>query len=102
MNHVKLSEEEIQRIVGEVKHPAINHSLVGLGIVKEVSEENGVAKITFAFPFPNIPIKDQIINSVVDVLAQHDIKSEINIVIMTPEELNNFLKLENQNWVGGV
>ena len=95
-------EKEIQRIVAEVKHPAINHTLVGLGIVKEVTEENGIAKITFAFPFPNIPIKDQLINSVVNALAQHDIKAETSIVIMTQDELNNFLALEKQNWVGGV
>ena len=96
------SEENIQNMVAQVKHPAINDSLVNLGIVKNVSVEDGKVKLLFAFPFPNIPIGDQLIKSVTDVLAQQDIDTETEVVVMTQEERNRFLALEQQNWTGGV
>lgn len=96
------SEENIRKIVGQVKHPAINAGLVELGIVKEISMLDGKASILFAFPFATIPIRDQLINSVTGALARHDIETEIKTTVMTQDELNKFLTLEKQNWVGGV
>ena len=96
------SEENIQNMVAQVKHPAINDSLVNLGIVKNVSVEDGKVKLLFAFPFAGIPIGDQLIKSVTDVLAQQDIDTETEVVVMTQEERNRFLALEQQNWTGGV
>ena len=96
------SEENIRSMVAQVKHPAINDSLVNLGIVKDISVKDGKVNLLFAFPFPTIPIRDQLINSVKDMLAQHNIESEVKSTVMTQEELDRFMILEKQNWIGGV
>jgi len=59
-----VSEADIRQAIEEVKHPAIDHSLVDLGIVKDVAIAGQRVTLTFNFPFPNIPIKDMLIASV--------------------------------------
>ncbi|MCK5906250.1 MAG: DUF59 domain-containing protein, partial [Flavobacteriales bacterium] len=60
---MKTKQDIIDAISG-VQHPAISNSLLNLGIVKEVELNNNVANIIFAFPFPNIPIADQLVYSI--------------------------------------
>ena len=101
MSH-NISEEEIRRAVAEVMHPAINCSLLELGIVKEIEVKNGNVLITMAFPFPNVPIKDLLVNSVRGAIEGLAAAVEIKTVVMSREELQKFLALEKQNWKGGA
>ena len=98
----ELSEKDVQNLIAQVKHPAIDRTLVELGIVKSVSVEDKKVKILFAFPFPNIPIGDQLISSIVDVVEGHGWETGTETTIMTPEEVQRFLSMEQQGWTGGV
>jgi len=49
------SEEDIRQVVAEVKHPAIDHTLVDLGIVKEITVKGSKVLATMALPSPGIP-----------------------------------------------
>lgn len=55
---------DIRQAIGQVKHPGIDHSLVDLGIVKDMTIAAQKVTLTFALPFPNIPIGAQLIDGV--------------------------------------
>jgi len=94
-----MDEEKIREVLSEVKHPAIDCSLIELGIVKDIKLEGNEVKVTMAFPFPNIPIKDQLIKSVRDPLEKMNLNVKVETVAMNREELQNFLKKEEENWI---
>ena len=49
-----MTKEEIMKTISDVKHPAIDHFLPDLGIVKNVRVDDDKVKITFSFPLsPN-------------------------------------------------
>ena len=48
-----------------------------LGIVKNVSVNDANITVEFAFPFPNIPIKDDLIHSIKKPLEELGAKIEI-------------------------
>ena len=93
-----ISEEEVQELVGQVKHPAINLSLVELGIVRDITVEGNKVFLTFAFPFPNIPIKGMLIKSVRDPLEEMGAILEVKETVMDQNQLQRFLALEKDNW----
>jgi metal-sulfur cluster biosynthetic enzyme len=90
------SEEYIRREVANVMHPTINCSLVELGIVKNIEIKTGKVLITMAFPFPNIPIEDYLVDSVRESIEEIEAAVEIKTVVMNKEELQKFLVLEKE------
>ena len=97
-----ISEEDIRRAIEQVKHPAIARTLVELGIVKDITVKANKVNVTLAFPFPNIPIKDYLINSVRDQVTKLGGEAEVKITQMSQEEIQRFLALEQEAWEGGV
>ncbi len=95
-----VSEDEVHKAISEVKHPAINRSLKDLGIVKDITVENNRVTITIAFPFANIPIADFLIRSLRMPIEKLGADVDIVTTIMNQEELQAFLKMEQEGWVG--
>ena len=95
-----ISEEEVRKVLSQVKHPAINNTLINLGILKDIAVEDNKVILTIAFPFPNIPIADYLINSVREPVEKLGAEVEIVTTLMTPEEVQTFLRLEQEGWVG--
>ena len=96
----EISEKEVHVVVGQVKHPVIDLSLVELGIVRDIEIEGNQVMLTFAFPFPNIPIRDRLIKSVRDPLEKMGASLEVKETVMDQEQLVRFLALEKENWTG--
>lgn len=96
----KVDKKQIEETIAGVMHPAINLSLTTLGIVKDVQVTDEKAEVTFAFPFPNIPIGEQLINSVKIPVTNLGAAFDYQIVIMTEEEKQRFLQLEASAWKG--
>jgi len=96
----QVTKEEALKIAAQVMHPAIDRNLVDLGIVKDIEVETDNATVIFAFPFPNIPIADQLISSVQFPLEELGLKVESKITTMTQEELQAFLAMEQAGWTG--
>ncbi|MEN8117975.1 MAG: iron-sulfur cluster assembly protein [Bacteroidota bacterium] len=92
--------DEVISAISEVEHPAISYSLVKLGIVKDIELSDGSVILTFVFPFPNIPIADQLISSVEKPVNDMELKLEYIIRVMTEEEKATFLQLEAEAWKG--
>lgn len=98
------SEEDIRQVVAEIKHPAIDRTLVDLGIVKEITVNGNKVLVTMALPFPGIPtqVKDYLVNSVVEQIKKMDVEVKVDVTIMNQEELQAFLDMEQESWKGGT
>ncbi|MEA2041683.1 MAG: iron-sulfur cluster assembly protein [Bacteroidota bacterium] len=94
------TKSEILKSIESVMHPAINFSLVKLGIVKDIAVEGETVKVIFALPFPNIPIINDLIFEVSQLILNMDLKFEYETVLMTEEEKARFMKLEQEGWKG--
>lgn len=92
--------ENLASAIAAVKHPAIKYSLNELGIIRQYYMKGKSLFVTFAFPFPNIPIKDKLISSVENPVKELGYSFEYEIVLMTEVEKNSFLKLEKLGWKG--
>ena len=95
-----ISKQYIREKIAEVKHPAIDCTLVDLGIIKDITFKGEKVVITIAFPVPNIPIRDKILNSVREPIAKLGSECEIKETIMNVEEREAFLNKEQKNWKG--
>jgi ATP-binding protein involved in chromosome partitioning len=94
----EILEEDVREKLGQIQHPAINSTLIDLGIIKEISTKENKVTIVIAFPFPNIPIGDYFVNSVREAIEKLGAKPEIKITIMNQEEQKKFLAMEQENW----
>ena len=94
------TKQDILNAISGVQHPAITNSLLNLGIVKDVELINNVANIVFAFPFPNIPIADQLVYSIYEPIKAIGVDFNYDIVDMTEEEKAKFMQLETEGWKG--
>ena len=95
---MELSKENLIDAISQVGHPAINFSLIDLGIIQDIDVVDKTVKLTFVFPFPNLPIADVLINSVKGPLSAFGYTLEYDIRIMTEEEKAKFLDLETKGW----
>ena len=97
-----VSEENVRKAIAGIKHPAIDHTLLELGIIKTIKVKNGKATIILALPFPNIPIKDHLINSIREPIEKLGVEVKMEETVMNQEELQRFLAMEQDAWKGGV
>jgi len=95
-----MDRKKIEEILTKIKHPAINRNLVDLGIIRDFSVKGDKVKIIFAFPSPNVPIKEQIIQSVREPIEKTGLSFKAETTVMNQEELQKFLTLEKKNWKG--
>ena len=95
-----VSEDQLRAAVAAVKHPMIDKTLAELGIVKLVNVAGSAVKCVVAFPFPGIPIAQQLLDSIERSLAALGATVEFEQSIMAPDELQRFLALETEGWRG--
>lgn len=95
-----MTETEVLNVLSKVEHPAIRYSLLELGIVTDVELTGNKVKVVFAFPFPNIPIADFLIQSVAKPIKHLGLEFEYTTRVMNDEERNLFLQLEAEAWKG--
>ena len=96
----KKNKEDIIEEINKIKHPAIDLSLKELGILKNVSLKEDTFFITLAFPFANIPIADELINSVCKPVKEMEFKCSVETTIMNEQEKQDFLRKEGAAWTG--
>ena len=94
------TKEDVIKAISEVQHPAIAYSLLELGIVKDIELNGNTVTATFAFPFPNIPIADQLINSISLPIESLGFDFKYSTTVMTEEEKSKFMKMEFEAWKG--
>ena len=94
----EISEEKVRNAVAQVRHPAIDRTLMELGILKDITVEGDKVIITLAFPFPGIPIRELLVESVRKPVEEMGAKVEVKTTVMTAEELQAFLAMEQEAW----
>ena len=96
----KFLPQDVEQVLSKVIHPEINYSLVNLGMIKDVVCEQRKVRFTLKLPFPQVPVKDLLINSIKKTLSDLDssIQVEINIEQMNQEERENFMKMAKEGW----
>ncbi len=95
-----ISEKEIRNVIDQIKHAAIDSSLVDLGIIKDVTINGDKVTVTLAFPFDNIPIKEYLVLSVKTPLEKLGAKVDVKTIVMNEEESQRFLEMETKHWKG--
>ena len=95
-----ISKTEVENALSGVEHPAIRHSLVDLGMVSNILLLGKKVIIEFAFPFPNIPIADQLIGYIRKPINDLGLSFEHTIRVMNEEEKQKFLQMETEAWKG--
>lgn len=95
-----ISEENVRRAIAQIKHPAIDRTLIDLGMVKDITIEGNKVTVTLAVPFPGIPIKDLLVNSVREPIEKLGAKVEVKLAVMNQQELKAFVAMENESWKG--
>ena len=94
----EISEEKVRNAVAQVRHPAVDRTLMELGILKDITVEGDKVIITLAFPFPGIPIRELLVESVRKPVEEMGAKVEVKTTVMTAEELQAFLAMEQEAW----
>jgi len=95
-----MSEENVRKAMAQIMHPAIDRTLIDLGMVKDITIEGNKVTVTLAVPFPGIPIKDLLVNSVREPIEKLGAKVEVKLAVMNQQELKAFLAMENESWRG--
>jgi len=91
---------DLAQVITKVPHPFINSSLTELGIVTDIELEDSTVSLVFAWPFPDIPIRDQLVNAIESVVTEMEFNFNFTERIMTTAEKNDFLILEKKGWKG--
>lgn len=97
-----MNSNELLELLEEIPHPAIDYSLIKLGILTDIKFQDPKMSAVFAFPFPieKIPIADRIIQSVAITLENFNCSLEYETRVMTETEKELFLTLEKSAWSG--
>ena len=93
-------EQKSIEIITGVNHPAINHTLYDLGIIKSYEIKDRIIEIVMALPALNIPLLNMLIQSFKQPLEAMKSKVNVQTVVMTHEELQKFLTMEQSAWKG--
>jgi len=98
------SDQEIRQALAQVRHPEIANTLVELGMLKDITVESNKVTPTLTLPFMGIPIqiKDYLINSLYQALANVDDSLEVkmNIAEMNEQERARLFKMAREGWIG--
>ena len=92
-------QKAIEVITG-VNHPAIDHTLYDLGIIKSYEIKDRNIEIVMALPALNIPILNMLIQSFKQPLEAMKAKVNVQTIVMTQEGLQKFLTMEQNAWKG--
>ena len=92
--------KNIYGILKGIKHPAIDRTLFDLGIIKSITFSGDKVKILLAFPYPNVPVKTQIIDSIKKSISKEKLQVDIEEIVMNEKELEKFFSNEQKYWKG--
>jgi len=92
--------EEVTQALSKVMHPAIDRSLIDLGMIKDITLLGKTASLTLLTPFPGIPILSLLKENLTESLRPMGIDLEIDLRQMNQEEVQNFLAMEKEAWKG--
>jgi len=96
----EISQKSVEKALSKIMHPEINYSLVDLGMIENAVCKEKKVSLTLKLPFPQVPVKNLLINSIKKTLSDLDssIQVEISIEQMSQEERDKFAKMAKEGW----
>src|SRR5260370_42320324 len=93
MTTATLTEEPLRQALRTVKDPALNLSIVELGLVYDVAVEDGLVRIRMTLTSPGCPAGPEIMNDIHKTLRRVEGVKDVDIEIVwepywTPEQID--------------
>ena len=92
------SIENVRQAIAKVMHPAIDLTLMDLGMIRDIALAGNNASLSLVIPFPGIPILSFLEKSLKESVKPLGIDLKIKIEHMNQEEIQNFLAMEKEAW----
>jgi Mrp family chromosome partitioning ATPase len=88
-----ITTETVYQQLRQVMHPEIKRNLVELGMIKDVTIQDGCVTVTLALPFKEIPVKDGLVRGVQEAVKKLDssYQVEVKLVEMSQQERAAFM-----------
>jgi metal-sulfur cluster biosynthetic enzyme len=93
-NRVVLTLKDVVNTISRINHPAINYSLIDLGIVTDIKLIENKVVLVFAFSSTHLSMDSELIQSVSQPIHDLDLDFEYEVRLMTEEEKSKFLQME--------
>ena len=94
------SIENVRQAIEKVMHPAIDRSLIDLGMIRDIALKGVNASLTLVIPFPGIPILSFLEKRLKESVSKMGVHLEIKIENMNQDEIQRFLAMEKEAWKG--
>ena len=94
------SIEDVTQAVANVMHPAIDRSLMDLGMIRDIALTGTTASLSLVIPFPGIPILSFLEKRLKDSVKPLGVTLTIETTNMNQEEIQSFLAMEKEAWKG--
>ncbi|MFO7743309.1 MAG: Mrp/NBP35 family ATP-binding protein [Anaerolineae bacterium] len=87
------TEERVLEALRGVIHPEMDRDVVTLGMIKDVTRKDSGVRITLALPFKEIPIREDLVQSVRGAVTalDSDLDVAVDVVEMSQEERAAFM-----------
>jgi Mrp family chromosome partitioning ATPase len=88
-----ITSKQVFNALRGVMHPEMKRNLVELGMIKDVAAEDSEVTVTLALPFKELPIKDDLVQSVREAVKELDaaLKVQVDLVEMSQQERAAFM-----------
>ena len=95
-----LSEKDVIQAISKTRHPEIDYSLLDLGMIKEIGVNQETVRVTVNLPFPEVPIKEHLVQIVKDAIREEDEAAEVQVgfVTMNEAQREEFGKKAREKW----
>jgi Mrp family chromosome partitioning ATPase len=96
--------EEVRESLQAVRHPEYPASLLELGMIGDIAVSEERTVVSIALPFLNVPVKDDIVESVRSAVSALEGTGEVGIELaeMTAPERQRFMEAVRQQQQGGM
>ncbi|MBW2333982.1 MAG: DUF59 domain-containing protein [Deltaproteobacteria bacterium] len=94
------STEDVTQAIANVMHPAIDRSLMDLGMIRDIVLTGTDASLNLVIPFPGIPILAFLEKRLKESVKPLGVNLTIRIENMNQEEIQKFLAMEKEAWKG--
>jgi Mrp family chromosome partitioning ATPase len=93
-----VDEKQVQKALREVKHPESGHSLMELGMIRDIRVDDKQVTFTVVLPFMDVPVKDQIVNEARSAVKRLPGVGRVAIGLaeMTQKERTHFMSFSRE------
>ena len=81
-----ITNEQALDALRAVPHPELKRNLVDLGMIRDITTENGKATISLALPFVNAPVKEELVRAIKQAVSELDPAARIEVDLIEMDQ----------------